>query len=79
MSTTVRIQEETRDRLAEMAQKSGQPMTDVLDEAVKQLERKRFFDEMNRRYAELREDPEAWAEIEAERAEWDATLMDNLD
>jgi len=75
----VRIQEETRDRLAEMAQKSGQPMTDVLDEAVKQLERKRFFDEMNRRYAELREDPEAWAEIEAERAEWDATLMDNLD
>jgi len=62
-----------------MAQKSGQPMTDVLDEAVKQLERKRFFDEMNRRYAELREDPEAWAEIEAERAEWDATLMDNLD
>lgn len=75
----MRIQEETRDRLAEMAQKSGQPMTDVLDEAVKQLERKRFFDEMNRRYAELREDPEAWAEIEAERAEWDATLMDNLD
>ena len=65
--------------MAEMAQKSGQPMTDVLDEAVKQLERKRFFDEMNRRYAELREDPEAWAEIEAERAEWDATLMDNLD
>jgi hypothetical protein len=62
-----------------MAQKSGQTMTDVLDEAVKQLERKRCFEEMNRQVMKLREDPVAWAEVEAERAEWDATLMDNQD
>jgi len=62
-----------------MAQKSGQTMTDILDEAVKQLERQRFFEELNRQVMKLREDPVAWAEVEAERAEWDVTLMDNLD
>jgi hypothetical protein len=30
-------------------------------------------------YAALRADPEAWAEVEAERKLWDATLMDGLD
>lgn len=79
MSTTVRIKEETRDRLAELAEKAGQPMTETLDEAVALLDRKRFFDEMNRRYEELRADPEAWAEIEGERELYANTLMDNLD
>ena len=65
--------------MAEMAQKSGQTMTDILDEAVKQLERQRFFEELNRQVMKLREDPVAWAEVESERAEWDVTLMDNLD
>jgi hypothetical protein len=34
---------------------------------------------LNAGYAELRADPEAWAELEAERRLWDATLMDGLD
>lgn len=34
----------------------------------KELERQRFFDELSSRYEELREDAEAWALIEAERA-----------
>lgn len=42
-------------------------MTRVLDEAVDALERKIFFETFNRRYEELRNDPEAWAEIEQER------------
>lgn len=32
------------------------------------LERRRFFDELTARYEALRQDAEAWAEIEAERA-----------
>lgn len=42
-------------------------MTQLLDEAVDALERRVFFDEFSARYDELRADPGAWAEIEAER------------
>jgi thymidylate kinase len=42
-------------------------MTRVLDDAVDALERRVFFERFNRRYQELRDDSEAWAEIEAER------------
>lgn len=67
MSTTIRVSEETRDRLASLADATGRPMTRVLDEAVDALERKIFFDRLNRRYQELRDDPPAWSEIEQER------------
>lgn len=67
MSTTIRVSEETRDRLASLADATGRPMTRVLDEAVDALERKVFFDRLNRRYQELRDDPAAWSEIEQER------------
>ena len=67
MSTTIRVSEETRDRLAMLATTTGQPMTRVLDDAVEALERKVFFDTFNRRYQELRDDSAAWSEIEHER------------
>ena len=67
MTTTIRVSEETRDRLAALAESTGRPMTRVLDEAVDALERRVFFDQLNRRFEELRQDPESWEEIEAER------------
>ena len=42
-------------------------MTRVLDEAVDALERRVFFEQLNRRFGELRQDPQAWAGVEAER------------
>lgn len=79
MSTTIRITDEAKRRIALLADETGRPMTELLDEAIEQLERKIFFDNLNKRYAELRADPVAWAEIEAERREWDKTLRDGLD
>ena len=38
-----------------------------------------LIEETNRAYAALRADPEAWREELAERALWDATLLDGLD
>ena len=67
MSTTIRVSEETRDRIASLASATGRPMTRILDDAVEALERRIFFASFNRRYQELRDDPEAWAEIEQER------------
>jgi predicted transcriptional regulator len=67
MSTTIRVSDETRDRFARLAAATGRPMTQLLDEAADALERRLFFTQMGDRFSELRDDAEAWAEIEAER------------
>jgi predicted transcriptional regulator len=68
MSTTIRVSEETRDRFAKLADATGRPMTQLVDEAADALERRVFFDRFAARYEELRADPAAWGQIEAERA-----------
>ena len=76
MSTTIRVSEETRDRLESLATTTGRPMTRVLDDAVEALERQVFFDRFNRRYQELRDDDAAWSEIEQERGVEEGALGD---
>ncbi len=76
MSTTIRVSIRTRDRIAILAGTSGQPMNAVVDEALDALERRRFFDELNTRYGELRQDERAWSDIERERAVEAASLHD---
>ena len=68
MSTTIRVSEKTRDRFARLADSTGRPMTQLLDEAADALERRLFFDQMTERFDALRQDEAAWAEIETERA-----------
>ena len=43
-------------------------MTQLLDDAVDALERRVFFERLTSRYDELRNDPEMWSALEAERA-----------
>lgn len=76
---TVPISESAHQLLQELAAHTGQTTTDILDKALDAYRRQVFFDRLNAGYAELRADPEAWAEHLAERKEWDATLMDGLD
>lgn len=76
---TVPISEASHQVLRELAEQTGQTMTEVLDKALDAYRRKVFFEQLNAGYAALRADPEAWAEMEAERKLWDATLMDGLD
>jgi len=51
-------------------------MTELLDEAADALERRLFFEQFSSRYAELRGDSRAWAEIEAERVGESPSLGD---
>lgn len=76
MSTTIRVSEQTRDRFAKLADATGRPMTQLLDEAADALERRVFFDQFSARYDELRADPTAWDEVEAERAVESGSLRD---
>ena len=68
MSTTIRVSEPTRDRFARLAQSTGRPMSQLVDEAVDELERRMFFDRLSAGYEALRADGDAWGEIESERA-----------
>jgi predicted transcriptional regulator len=77
MSTTIRVSERTRDRFAKLADETGRPMTQLLDEAADALERRVFFDRFAARYAALRGDPAEWALIEAERASESGGLRDS--
>jgi predicted transcriptional regulator len=69
MSATIRVSEPTRDRFARLAQTTGRPMSQLVDEAVDALERRVFFDQLSSRYEILRADPNAWSEIQAERGQ----------
>ncbi len=76
MSTTIRVSELTRDRFAKLAQATGRPMSELVDEAADALERRVFFDQLSAGYEALRADPDAWSEIEAERALESGALRD---
>ncbi|HTD07789.1 MAG TPA: hypothetical protein VK680_02765 [Solirubrobacteraceae bacterium] len=76
MSTTIRVSEPTRDRFAKLAQATGRPMSQLVDEAADALERRVFFDQLSTRYEALRADPQAWSEIEAERTAESNALHD---
>ncbi len=77
MSTTIRVSGQTRDRFAKLAQATGRPMSQLVDEAADALERRVFFDRLSAGYEALRADSRAWAEIEAERALESGPLRDS--
>ena len=79
MSTTIRVSEKTRDIVHDLSRTIGVPMAEILERAIEQYRRQHILDVANAQYAALRADPEAWTEIEAERALWDATLADGLE
>jgi predicted transcriptional regulator len=78
-TTTVRISSQAQRTLQQLSKATGRSQTALLDEAVEELRRKRFFEEANRAYAALKADPKAWAEELEERKAWEATLGDGQD
>lgn len=78
-TTTIRISEQTHRTLARLAREAGTPMNEVVEQAIELYRRQRIIREANEAYSALRADPEAWAEVQAERTAWEATLADGLD
>jgi hypothetical protein len=77
--SSIEVSDEIRQKLEELSRQFGRPMGDVLTAAIEEYHRAQFWTAVNQGYAALRADPAAWAEIEAERELWDATLADGLD
>jgi predicted kinase len=75
----VRLREETRRLLQEMAAADQVPIQEVAARAVEAYRRQRLLDQINADFAALRADPEAWQGYRDELAAWDSTLLDGLD
>lgn len=78
-STTVRVSGPTHRTLRELSDQLGEPMQGILDQAVEDYRRKCLLERANIGYDALRTDPDAWKEELAERADWEATLVDGLE
>jgi predicted transcriptional regulator len=76
VSTTIRVSEATRRRVAEIAAATGRQMQAVVDDAVAAYERTVFWDAFETGYENLARDPEQWAGVAAERAVEDGALRD---
>jgi hypothetical protein len=79
MAETVRIDKDAHAALAEIARSKSLTLTEALTRAIEALRREVFFEQMNRGYAQLREDTEAWGAENAERALWDRAVADGLE
>ena len=78
MMSNVRISESTHAALRSLAAEGGQTMQAVLDQAVEEYRRRRFWGQVEAAASVLRKDSVAWKEELAEREAWDATLADGL-
>ena len=75
---TVRIGLASREALRALARESGRPMQAILEQAIEALRRQRFLEGVNAAFAALRANPAQWSGLEAERAQWESTLLDGL-
>jgi hypothetical protein len=78
-TTTIRVDEDTREKARALSCEMGIPIHEVVAKAVDDFRRKQFLAAANAEYAALRADPVAWAELMEERKLWDATLLDGLE
>jgi predicted transcriptional regulator len=78
--TTIKVPRELRDRLARLARERRVTMAQVLEGAVRRLEREAFHARVHADLTRLRdEDPAEWESYLAEGREWErATVMDGL-
>jgi len=79
MAATVRISDAAHKALSELAESEQVPMQTVLDRAIENYRRNRFLDAVNKTYASLRSDSQAWAVELEEREEWSRTVTDGDD
>jgi len=79
MAQTVRISETTHARIRDLAARLEQPLTQVLEAAVREYERKIFWDQYQRDVAALKADAAASAAQQTEDRLWDGTTADGLE
>jgi hypothetical protein len=77
--TTVHLSDNTHRVLQALSGETGKRISEILEEAVEEYRRKIFFEGLDRDYAALKADPDAWSEELQERKLFENTLMDGID
>jgi hypothetical protein len=75
---TIRVRRTTHAIMRELAADSKMSMAQVVEEAVHDLQKKRFWADYHASYAALAADANAFADFQKEAQEWDSTLLDGL-
>ncbi len=78
-SLTIRVSRSTHGLLRELADRSGEAMTDIVDQAVRAYQRQRFWADYHAAYEAVKANPSAWADLQHEVESWDSTLKDGLE
>ncbi|NSW91666.1 MAG: toxin-antitoxin system protein [Firmicutes bacterium] len=78
-TTTIRVSRDVYNAIKYLAKQTNENMQDIVENAVNEYKKRRFFEEMNNAYAKLKSDPKAWDEEKKERELWDITLSDGLE
>lgn len=78
-SLTIRVSRSTHEVLRDLATRSNATITAVVDEAVRDLRRKKFWADFNAACEALQADPAGWADLRQEDAAWEQTLADGLE
>lgn len=73
------LSDDTHCVLQSLSEATGKRILEILEEAVEEYRRKIFFEGLDRDYAALKADPDAWAEELQERKLFENTLMDGID
>ena len=71
-TTTVRVRRPDSERLQTLARGRQITVVEVVHEAIDALERHDFLRGLDEDYRALRDDPEAWSQLEGETREWDS-------
>ncbi len=78
-SLTIRVSRSTHELLRDLAAQSNSTITTVVEEAVRDLQRKKFWADFNAACEALQADPVTWADLRREDAAWEETLADGLE
>lgn len=73
------INDGTGRALVTLSQLTGKSISEILEKAVEEYRRKLFFEGVDKDFAGLRADPDAWSEEVQERRLSENSLMDGLD
>jgi len=72
MATTIKVSEETRDRVNELGGRTNQTADQVVSSALAEYERALFWEQYAAAATAVAADPDATAAESADRALWDA-------
>lgn len=75
VATTIKVSEETRDRVNQLGARTHQTADKVVERALREYERALFWEEYAAAAQAVSADPEAAAEEAAEHALWDAATV----